>query len=110
MIVRSRSRVPPTTGTAMAARMNISATTTIMSIRAAPRASVTGRFLRLQRGHDNHRLELQEALLADALDVHQLLDLLESAVLGTVFDDALGRLPANARQGLELIDRGEVEI
>ena len=50
------------------------------------------------------RLELQEALLADALHVHQLLDPLEAAALGPVLDDPFRGLAADARQRLELID------
>src|SRR6188474_752803 len=54
--------------------------------------------------------ELQEALLADALHVHQLLDLLERAVLLAVLDDPRGHLLADAREFLELGGGGRVQV
>src|SRR5215207_8193101 len=56
------------------------------------------------------RLQLQKTLLADTLHIHQLLDFLEASVLLPVLDDALGGLPANARQRLDLRQRGGVQI
>ena len=60
--------------------------------------------------HDDQRLDLQEALLADALDVHQLFDPLEAAALGPVLEDPFGGLAADAGQRFELIERGGVEV
>src|SRR5215210_1595491 len=48
------------------------------------------------------RLQFQETLFAEALDVHQLFDLLEAAVLLAVLEDALCRLGADAGQRFEL--------
>ena len=109
MMVRSRSSVPPITGTAIAAIMKQTSVATMMSMKAAPRASVTGRLVGLRRNGDE-RLQLEEALLADALDVHQVLDPLEAAALGPVFENAFGGLAADARQRLELLERRGVEI
>src|SRR5690349_6103059 len=113
MRMRSRSSVPPITGTAMPAMSAQSAAETMMSIKAAPRASATPsgtwRLVGL-RGHRDQRLELEEALLADPLDVHQFLDALEAAALGAELEDALGGLAADAGKRLELFDRGGVEI
>src|SRR5262245_14585443 len=101
-MARSRSSVPPTTGTAIAANRTESEAANTTSIRAAPliarrgdrcnggRSSVTGRLFALRRDNDQ-RLQFQEALLADALHVHQILDALEAAALGAVLDDALRR-------------------
>ena len=71
--------------------------------------SVTGRLVGLRRNNDQ-RLELQEALLADALDVHQVFDPLEAAALGAILDDSLGGLAPDAGQRFQLIDRGGVEV
>src|SRR5262245_2446474 len=102
---------PPTTGSATAATTEINATDRTMSMRAAPRALLpaTG-LLWLRRRHEQHRLELQEALLADALHVHQLLHLLERAVLLAILQDELRRLAADAGQRLELLHGGGVEV
>src|SRR6188768_2793846 len=54
--------------------------------------------------------ELQEALLADALHVHQLLHLLERSVFLAVFDDARGHLLADAGQLLELRGGRRIEV
>src|SRR5688572_2696303 len=120
-MARSRSKLPPITGTAIAAIKQQSDVATMMSMSAAPRvppkrrlrkggrASVTGRLFGLGRNHDE-RLELQKALLANALHVHQVFDPLEAAALGPVFDDPLRDLAADAGQRLELLDRGGVEI
>src|SRR5204863_3406921 len=112
-MVRSRSSVPPISGTAIAVITTQSEVETMMSIKAAPRVSptrggrdagrrsVTGRLVGLRRWNDDERLELEEALFADAFHVHQLLDALEAAGLGPVLDNPLGRLPANAGQRFE---------
>ena len=66
--------------------------------------------LSVLRRNGDERLQLEEALLADALHVHQLFDPLEAAALGPVFENAFGGLAADARQRLELLERGGVEI
>ena len=117
-MVRSRSRVPPITGTAIAAittherRGDDDVDEGGAAARRASREAarlVTGRLVGLGRDGDE-RLQLQEALLADALDVHQLFDPLEAAALGSILDDAFGGLAADAGQRFELIDRRGVEI
>ena len=64
----------------------------------------------LRRRDRDLRLQLQEVLLPDAADVHQLLDLLERAVLLPVLDDARGGLGADARQPFEIGRRRGVQI
>jgi hypothetical protein len=44
------------------------------------------------------RLELEERLLADALHVHQVFDLLEAAVLLTIVEDPRGQRRTDAGQ------------
>ena len=61
-------------------------------------------------GDDDERLQLQEALLADAPHVHQVLDLLEAAALLAVLEDPFGRGLADAGQRLELRDGCRVQI
>jgi hypothetical protein len=56
------------------------------------------------------RLDLEEALLADALDVHQLLNLLEPAALLAVFDDQLRGPRPDPRQRFELRHGGSIEV
>src|SRR5262245_18004527 len=80
-----------------------------VSASANPRSSESTRLLRFRVDRDE-RLELEEALLADPLDVHQLLDLLEPARLLPVLEDALGRGAADAWQRFEIRQRGGVEI
>src|SRR5687768_14184339 len=63
---------------------------------------LVARALRLVRRDGDVRLQLQERLLADPLDVHQLLDLLEAAALLAVLGDPLRRGGADAGQRLEL--------
>src|SRR5262249_56003247 len=64
----------------------------------------------LFRSNRHHRLELQEALLADALHVHQLLDLLEGTVLLAVIDDELRGLGADPWQRFQLRRRPRVYV
>src|SRR6185436_18668290 len=121
MMVRSRSSVPPITGTAIAIIRTQSEMATMMSMKAAPlaspkrrmrkggRGSFIGRLVGLWR-YGDERLELQKTLLADAFDVHQILEPLEAAGLGPVLDDSFGGLTSDAGQGLELIDCRGVEI
>src|SRR5262245_14125338 len=78
-------------------------------------ASALGRLSRapglLRLGGDRElRLELQEAFLADPLDVHQLFDLLERSFLLAVIDDAGGGLGADARKDFEFSDRRGVQV
>jgi hypothetical protein len=54
--------------------------------------------------------QLQKALLADALHVHQLFDLLERAILGAVVHDSRGHLCADAGQLLQLGYRRRVQV
>ena len=63
-----------------------------------------------RRGDGELRLQLEEVLLPDAADVHQLLDLLERTVLLPVLDDAGGGFRADAGQPFEIGGRGGVEI
>src|SRR6186713_616930 len=56
------------------------------------------------------RFQLQKTLLADALHVHQFLDLLERPLLLPVFDDASRRRGADAGQLFELRRRRGVQI
>src|SRR6185436_6675701 len=58
----------------------------------------------------DHRFQLQETLLPNPLDVHQLLDLLEGTVFLPVFDDALSGAGTDSGKGLKLSDRCRVEI
>src|SRR5215213_9509482 len=121
MMARSRSSVPPITGTAIAIITTHSEVAMTMSIRAAPvaspghvipkdgRASVTGRLVGLGR-HRHERLQFQKTLLADAFDIHQIFDPLESPALRSIFNDALRCLAANAGKGFELIERCGVQI
>src|SRR5438874_89652 len=59
--------------------------------------------------HDE-RLQLQEALLPDALDVHQVLDFFEAAVLLAIVENPLRGTRADAGQALELRLRGRVQV
>src|ERR1051325_8033515 len=76
----------------------------------APATALLRRVLSTRGRHGDVRLQLQKALLADALDVHQLLVLLEAAVLLPVFDDALGCRFADPRERVELRCGGGVQI
>src|SRR5262245_49650516 len=89
--------IPMPARVAMAARTNSSSTTEnpAPAITAADNAALLTRGRGLLRDGDEW-LQLEEALLADALHVHQLLDLLEAVVFLSVFDDALGRLWSDA--------------
>jgi len=58
----------------------------------------------------DHRLELQEALLADALHVHQLLHLLEGTIFLAVIHDELRGFGADAWQRLQLRGRRGVDV
>src|SRR5258708_38499550 len=53
-------------------------------------------------GESQQWLQLEEALLPDTLHVHQVFDLLETAVLLTVFEDPLRRFGADAGERLQL--------
>ena len=55
-------------------------------------------------------LEELKGLLADPLDQHQVLDLLERAVLLAVVDDAVGDAGTDARQEGELRGVGAVDV
>src|SRR5688572_11685737 len=127
------SSAPLVRGTAMPTSVAASAVPNNSSIRLTPRASNRGNRMthtspgearrrapgllptllvggRRRGGDGDERLEFQEALLADALDVHQLLDLLEAAVLLAVLEDSLGRGGADAGQRFELRLRGGVQV
>src|SRR5262245_33840141 len=121
MRTASRSRVAWSAGKAMAATTAEIAQATTRSTSAKPRvrafidspqslngpgrgASLPRRLLRL-RGNDDQRLELEEAFLADALDVHEVLDLLEAAVLLAIVENALRCRPPDAREFFELVER-----
>src|SRR3954463_13121231 len=54
--------------------------------------------------------QLQEALLADALNVHQLLDLLERTLRLPVVENARGSLGADAGELLELRGAGGMNV
>src|SRR5438045_3002048 len=64
----------------------------------------------LRRANAQLLLQLQEVLLAEAADVHDVLDLLERAVLLPVLDDAGGGLRTDAGQRLELRCRRCVDV
>src|SRR5436190_21997736 len=81
--------------------------TTISTIEK-PRSSLP--FTGLCRGDHDQRLELEKALLADPFDVHQVLDLLEAAVLLAVLDDSCRGGGPDARQRLQLQRGRRVEI
>ena len=110
---RKSSSIRSPLGIATAARVLIIANASTNSVSVKPRLESAARndpggrtddaspLCLLVRDGDE-RLQLQEALLADALDVHQLFDLLEAAVLLPVLDDALRRLGADAGQRFEL--------
>src|SRR5688572_6210913 len=68
------------------------------------------RRLRFRRRDDHERLELEEALLPDATDVHQLLGLRERTVLLPVLDDPIRRGGADAGQALQVGRRGGVDV
>src|SRR5439155_24543479 len=70
--------------------------------RASSRLWVRPIVLRLRRADGDLRLELEEILLADAADVHQLLDFLERTVLLAVLDDPRSGLRADAGERIEL--------
>src|SRR5688572_10311193 len=109
MMVRSRSRDPPITGTAIAVIVTHNTDAKRVSRRAAPRVSVTGGLVGFGRRGDEG-LDLEEAFLADAFHVHQLFDLLEAAALSSVLEDALGGLLPDSWQRHQLIDRRGIEI
>src|SRR5215470_494509 len=117
--VRASSSPASTAGTAIAATVATTLTVTASSVSEYPDA--TRRFiaadllagcvpLGLRRADGDLRLQLEKVLLADAAHIHQLLDLLERAVLLPVLDDARGRLGADARQPLEISCRRGVEV
>src|ERR1044072_854690 len=109
-MVRSRSSVPPTTGAAMAAITTVSEAARTISKSAAPLQSRTGRLVLIGlRWNSNERLQLEEALLANAFDVHQLLDPFEAAALRPIFDNQLRGLLADAGQRIERLEGGGVE-
>src|SRR5579862_1942200 len=64
----------------------------------------------LLRRHGDVILQLEKVLLADAADVHQILDFLERSVFLAVFDDARGRLGADAGQVVELAGGSSVDV
>src|SRR5215471_15354868 len=117
--VRASSSPASTAGTAIAATVATTLTVTASSVSEYPDA--TSRFiaadllagcvpLGLRRADGDLRLQLEKVLLADAAHIHQLLDLLERAVLLPVLDDARRRLGADARQPLEIGCRRGVEV
>src|ERR1043166_2547808 len=63
-----------------------------------------------QRGDRDERFQLEEVLLADPLHVHQVLGLLEAAVLLAILDDAFGGGLADAGQCVELRRGCGIEI
>src|SRR5215470_7176694 len=98
---RASSNPAPSRGTVVAIAVAIKPVVTTSS------PSVAIDLLRRRRAfgsrrYRNLRLELQEVLLADATDVHQLFDLLERAVLLPVLHDARSGLGADARQPFEI--------
>src|SRR5215471_14975121 len=117
--VRASSSPASTAGTAIAATVATTLTVTASSVSEYPDA--TSRFiaadllagcvpLGLRCADRDLRLQLEKVLLADAAHIHQLLDLLERAVLLPVLDDARRRLGADARQPLEIGCRRGVEV
>src|SRR6478609_9315246 len=76
----------------------------------APVARGASSVVELDWRHGHQRLELEERLLPDAADVHQILDLLEAAVLLAVLDDPRGRRRTDARQQLELGTRCRIQV
>src|SRR4051812_19685631 len=66
--------------------------------------------IRFDGRHGELRFELQEALLADTTDVHQLLDLLEWSILLPVFNDEGGGASADAGQRVQFLDGGGVDV
>src|SRR6185503_8335440 len=64
----------------------------------------------LDSGERELWLQLQEVLLTETADVHQILDLLERSVLLPVFDDPRGHRRADAGQRLELGGRRGVDV
>src|SRR5262249_15038821 len=96
---RGGMAIPPT--------VTVTATANRSSMAEKPIALLVGRLL---RANGELRLQLQEVLLTEAADVHQLLDLLEGAVLLAVLDDPGGGLRADARERLEVGGTGGVDI
>src|SRR5947207_13054926 len=68
----------------------------------APLPMVLGIVIGLRSADGELRLQLQEVLLPDAADVHQLLDLLEWSVLLPVFENARSGLGADAGKPFEV--------
>src|SRR5919197_5508412 len=64
----------------------------------------------LRRRDRQVAFQLEEVLLADTADVHQLLDLLERSVLLPVLDDPFRGLRADAGKRLQLGDRCRVDV
>ena len=58
----------------------------------------------------NERLQLEEALLTDAANVHELLAFLEATILLPMLDDPLRRLGTDAWQRLELRNRRSIQV
>src|SRR5450830_303021 len=127
-IARVSSRFARTPGTVSALSVPITAVTHTSSTSEYPRGealgqtrgttepsphnrlALLGRVVGLRRRDDDLGLQLEEVLLADTADVHQLLDFLERAVLLAVLDDARGGLRADAGQRLELGRRCAVDV
>src|SRR5262245_4837856 len=65
---------------------------------------------RLGRRDGDEWFHLEEALLPHAADVHQVLDLLEAAVLLPVVDDALRHLRPDTGNGGELLGGCGVQV
>src|SRR5580765_4706644 len=64
-------------------------------------------------GHRRDRdlwFQLQKTLLADSLDVHQFLDLLERPVLLAVLENLCRRLLADAGQRGEILEGGRIQV
>src|SRR4051812_19463220 len=91
-----------TWGTAIAPSVAASPRTNTSSSKENAATSASVLASRLGPSRDGElRPQLQEALLADSLHVHQFLDLFERAVLRAVLDDPRGYLGANSWQVLQ---------
>src|SRR4030095_7759142 len=110
--VLASSSASPVSGRATPASTTIKATTNTSSTRVRPESALLlGRaMVGPVAAHGDERLQLQEALFADAPDVHQFFDLLEASVLLAVLDDPLCRRFADAGQRIELRDGRGVQI
>src|SRR5262245_50782627 len=100
---------------AMLERSAMSPVVKMTSIRAAPRSFSAPMLLLLSRlvgsrGDDDEGFQLEEALFANAFDVHEFFNFLEAPVFLSVLDDALRYRASNAGKIVELIDRRGIEV